>query len=138
MYYLRAKKDIDDFLDVFKLEVDFTILEMERLLIPIELKSKTKDKKGDATPNTVENQEDQGDDQEEEEQETAEEKWKKKEKEKQDNFMNICYVYRLNSTKVVKYFKFLQKRVKDIEKVVKKHFKLLKKPLVELEKKKFE
>jgi len=44
----------------------------------------------------------------------------------------------LKAAKVQKYYKFLKKREKDIEKVVNKHFNLLRKPLIELRKAEFE
>ena len=87
LYYLRAKKDIDDFLDVFNLEVYEEI--DENLLNPIGKRHK---------------------------------KW--------ETFMEICFIYRLKAVKVQKYFKFMKKRLLDIEKVVNKHFKLLRKPLL--------
>jgi len=40
-------------------------------------------------------------------------------------FMEICFIHRLKAAKVQKYYKFLKKREKDIEKVVDKHFNLL-------------
>lgn len=94
LYYLRAKKDIDDFLDVFNLEVTEEI--NDSLLDP----------------------------------EGKHPMW--------EVFMEICFIHRLKAAKVQKYYKFLKKREKDIEKVVDKHFGLLRKPLIELRKAEFE
>ena len=46
-------------------------------------------------------------------------------------FLEICFVNRLRSIVVSKYYKFLMKKQKDIEKVINSHFHLIKDLLVD-------
>jgi len=94
LWYMRSKKDKDDLLDTFNLELDDEI--NDTLTTPL----------GDHEMKTV--------------------------------FLELCFLYRLNPEKVKKYYKFLEKRQKDIIKVIDKHFKLLRTPLLNKKKEQLE
>jgi len=87
LLYLRTKKDIVDFLDLFNLERTDRI--DDSLLTP----------EGNHPMKTV--------------------------------FLEICFVNRLKSNLVSRYYRFLLKRKRDLEKVVDSHFNLIKGPLIE-------
>ena len=53
-------------------------------------------------------------------------------------FMEICFINRIQSTLVHKFYKYLVKRTKDIEKVINNHFNMIKEPLIAKKKQEFE
>ena len=94
LVYLRAKKEVDDFLDIFNLEPSDKI--DDSLLTP----------EGNHPMKTV--------------------------------FQEICFVNRIKAYLVQKYYKFILKRKRDIEKVINSHFHLIKMSLIEKRKAEFE